>query len=245
MNTSMDSTPIVIPPALTPATRNLVNYHNNTLPGAVNAAVAADSVLSFSDRLTDTQRKSVLNSTLFAQLLAQQQTPPGQDWFASYCTILATLGWRFTGVWKKQVELHHLYWTLLELAFSIVAENSPVLDLTQVQQVDRTFRALLQSTAAREVFRIGNDHHAFNSFQFIPVNERANGLLDVQLHRLELSSAVPVTSLLDRQRLESRAMVKLEIHQVQFHPPGNYAIQQMIQERLGQMAETFIVGLMI
>jgi len=151
--------------------------HSSLPENKEQGAVAAGSVVSFTEDLKSQCKEDVLNGTLLAQLAANKKYnryKDTQNWYKFYIEVLENIGWNIGQFNFRQYNSEQESFQISEVVESLIIQltgNNSAFVVTVV----KTLAALQMSTSGRKIFGSTSVSGQNGNFQIVPCATDKNG----------------------------------------------------------------------
>jgi hypothetical protein len=209
------------------------------------AALVGSDIVSFAQGVTPQRREAIVNSTLFAQLVANKKSVNATDmmgWYSAYFDALTNIGWiiqdkGFAEYHEKSqsFEAHkailEVAATLLGAAPTALAVVKATLDSLQNMAADSPFLA---------IFDRESQHAKTARFQVSLVEQQPGGEFFVTLMAFALEAQATLTQVLFFKSKKSEASLRHASGKVSMNTPVLDAVSPTIKQKLVDHAAAFV-----
>lgn len=219
------------------------------LPEPAGAAVAGSNLLVFTEGVSRQNREDVMDSFLFATLVANKAFNPetqSQEWYARFNKVLATVGWLSTNwSYARYQSIHQRFsmdqagLKILSSAIAAAALPGPA-SIAMLKVASEALASLAQNPEPLRLFERQTKSHSGASFRIGACAEAADGTLTLAMGAVNMRTNAEVTNVLfwewNSAQIEAdRGEDALVLNS------GLYAgIRDQIRQRLGSNAKLAI-----
>lgn len=207
------------------------------------AAVLEDSLVSFTDGLSDQNRDDVMNSLLLMQLAANKKFSKEQEseqWYKFYHGGLGQLGWLTTAHGFQSYAPVQQSFTMDQIAIEIIGLIGGA-SFARVAQA--ATKALANNQQALRVFENSNQSEEMSCFKMLPCLQTERGDVSMVLNFMSFKKTVKTKRVLFWKFSNSDVRICRGADKIQLNASVYKGLRGAVAEKLGKKGAEFISGL--
>ena len=213
------------------------------------AAVAGGSLVAFAPGMSRQNKDDVLDSFLFATLVANKAYNPEKNsdlWYRQFNTVLATLGWLTTN-WRyaryqtgqRRLSMDQAGLEIIRSAIAAAALPGPA-SLAMLKVAQDAVAALNSKEGALSLFERQTKTHRGGNFRLASCTESADGGLEVAMGAVAFRSRISVTNVLFWEWNNSDVEIYKGENYLTLNTRLYGDVRDVVRQRLGANAKTAI-----
>jgi len=220
---------------------------DNTEPA--DAAVVGSNLLTFIEGVSRQNREDIMDSFLFATLVANKAFDPetqSTEWYASLYKVLSTVGWLSSSWSYERYQSNHQTFTMEEAGLEIIASAIAAAALPGPAAAAMLTVAAdaLKALAAQEkplgLFERQSKSHNGASFRIGACSEVANGTVNLAMGAINFQTSSKVTNVLFWEWNSTDVKTFRGEDNLVLNTRLYGQIREQIRQRLGDNAQTAI-----
>jgi len=209
-----------------------------------DGAVGASSLVSFVGDLSVENKQDVMNSTLFAELAANnlfdRKTQLNQ-WYARYLEVLNIVGWLTSGYQSSSIEDARSKGSVDNVVFAILGA---VLSGSELELFKQTVEGMKNSERGTTIFDKSSYGTTLNDFRLgVCVEDRGNVIF--QVFYFDYATSGTITNVLWFQFTSDRVTFNEGRQRMELNVQLYDQVRDTVLQRLGQNAKDEIEGIEI
>jgi hypothetical protein len=213
--------------------------------GEQSTFIAGGSVVSFASGVSGQNQKDVLNSTLLAQLACDKMYDREKqitDWYKRYHSILENVGWVIQGFdfseYKAAGDKFEADKAILEILAAVVSQN----ELLIIKSAIEAAKSLPTTDGRITLFDRFSSSGGAGSFQIGLATEEKN-VVAMKLGAFLFSTKTNETRVLWFKFSKKDSSLSKSTQTVTLNSEVYAQVRDTVQQKLGEMAKTFVANL--
>lgn len=216
---------------------------------APTAAVVGNNIVAFAEGVSPEYREDIMNSFLFATLVANKAFNPEREhqaWYARYTDVLSTLGWVSISWRYARYQATQARFTMDEVGLEIIgsavaaaALPGPTSALMLKVAADAV-AALKEKKEPLRVFERQSKSHNGGSFQIASCSQSAGGWINAVMGAVNFGVKSSVTNVLFFEWQAGQVNTYKGEHSLMFNTAAYGGVRELVRKRLGKNREDAI-----